>query len=497
MDTLENIKSKISETKGATRDKYAVCRVGATKLLDAYKSLADAQANATFRRTAKTLSALSSAQREYDITKREYFSLYLLYTDLTDAVSALYDEALSMADDRQNRRLIAEEAKFEDQINRDKDNLTAYLAEVRGLDTDLAEFLKRNSFEYTTPDRIPQDEQLKEDIPVADSKTTAERIAASSAPTPEYREEKKRPSATYYKEVRERPAADGYYRQGAPMYYPPYYYDPYRPIPPERAPEFEIAPVSIDISEIVEDAVNTAMEKFKEALAASISDVSVAAPTSAASSDTVMLEEKIVEEALSVTDKLIAITEKLRTLSESMTELGVSYMNIANRQKDALELEEKINEMQKTLSKEIKGVQVHQKVLMQDQGAINEQQAVLAEHQKSAVETQKLIFESQSGMADMQKAVIDTQNALEESMREVVRTQKEIIGAQQALINSGAKAIEAQRELTAKQSEMSAMQKEAMSKQKQLMRMQRSAFAKDKAKEEKKDSVAECEEPNE
>ena len=220
MDTLENIRSKISEAKTATRKKYAVCLVAATKLLDAYKSLADAQASAAFKRTAKVLSALSSAQREYDIARREYFSLYLLYSDLSEATLALYDEALSVADDRQNKKLLSEESKFEDQVNSEKDALSASLAEVRGLDTDLTEFLKRNQSEYTRPEKMIEDEQLKEDIPVAENETLKKQ-EAMGAPASEYKEEKKRPSATYYKEVPKR-AAEGYYPQGAPMYYPPY-----------------------------------------------------------------------------------------------------------------------------------------------------------------------------------------------------------------------------------------------------------------------------------
>lgn len=255
-----------------------------------------------------------------------------------------------------------------------------------------------------------------------------------------------------------------------------------------------IAPMSIDISSIVEEAVSAAMEKFKAAFAKKADSFIAQMPvvsgeranSNAPSGAVAEIEEKVLEDEKVIIGKLSALTENLKTLSNEITELGAAYMQLANKQQDAAEMQRKINDMQRAVSREIQGVQANQKVINQDQAALSGEQAFVLESEKANLENQKLLNASQESVAEMQKTVIETQSAIEESMREVMNSQKDIIALQQTVINGNAKNIELQRALAEKQSEVTNLQKTVMSEHKQLARSQRAVNNKNKQKSAEK-----------
>lgn len=333
-----------------------------------------------------------------------------------------------------------------------------------------------------------------------------EGVVIEDAPKAEPKEEEEMIEKNTY-EAKEAPAQEStpayaYPPQGA-AYPPPAYAQPayapaygyphpaYQPAPYpgygyDTAPK--VAPVSIDVSAIVEKAIAATMDKFSEALDKRIAtymenyelNLPVQSGKTYGAGEIAAVEGTILEDEQFLLDKLTAMMENLKALTAQVAELSAAYAEISSKSADANELQKQTNEMQRRTLREQQGIQVSQRVISQDQIAVAQTQTALAEQQKAVQERQQAITEAQASMEETQRIVAENQATLEESMKTVMQSQKDIIAAQQALMNGNAKNAEAQAEMAARQAETLAVQKEALAAQKQVLRDQKSTLDKQK-----------------
>ena len=302
--------------------------------------------------------------------------------------------------------------------------------------------------------------------------------------------------------------------------------------PAPEAPQPKVAPVTIDVSNIVDKAVADTMKKFTAVLEKKIEEyvasivlpdpvvvqpvivepapapVVEAAPVVApvevtetvvvsktrGAEEIAALEEKILEDEQFVIDKLTAMLAKVQELADSMAAASEKYYDIASKQSATNDLQKQTNDMQRHTYREQQGIQVSQRVVGQDQAAVASDQIILAEEQKAMVERQAAVNESQLNVIDTQAVVIETQVTIEEAMKSVMQAQKDIIRTQQTIINNNNKTVTANAELADKQAEVLALQKEALANQKQMLREQKAAV-KEEAPRKKRAPKAPVEEP--
>lgn len=438
----EALRKRIEAGKFTAKDKYAVCKVAARRLVSAHTALVEAEESRDIKNNTKSIAKYARAESVFNAAKKEYISFVKLYDSLVEEVLSLYDELIASESAKGAKRARLEAEKFESRESYLRDCLSEIVKEIDGL-------------------------EAEEELPVA------------KKPEPEQKKQRTEPiSQQPNEEIHDIHVPPQHHTTyGMPYYMPNEMYRPYAP------QGVNIAPASIDISAIVEDAVASAMEKFKKAFNKRAEEFIEAQPIGedvSASAETevpgavLLMEEEVAENEKAVVEKLSALIENLKVLSLEMTELGAAYMQLANTQKDAVDAQRKVNDMQRHISRDIQGVQANQKVINQDQAAVSAEQAAVIEQQKANVENQKLLEGAQLEITEMQKSLLEAQKALEESVREVIASQKSIISGQQSVIASNAKNIELQRELTEKQTEVSALQKSAIAEHKQLARSLRS-----------------------
>ncbi len=282
-----------------------------------------------------------------------------------------------------------------------------------------------------------------------------------------------------------KPAETGYpqYPQGQPVYYPapPFYHDPYA-----ARQSVSISPVSINVNEIVEEAVRSTMDKFIAALNERIAEYlnenpkpqnaqngnpsneeasqnnngALAESKAAAAVETVIGEQKFVAQ------KLGELMNDLKAVMDNVNALSSDCMSITDKQKEASELNRALADSQRSLLRELQGVQVKQKLVVGEQEALIEEQTVAVEHQK-------IVTENQKALAEEQKAAIEGANEALAAQKAISEALKEIANAQKQLILQSEKNAELQKELTLKQQELIAKEKETISLHKQIMRAQR------------------------
>jgi hypothetical protein len=252
-----------------------------------------------------------------------------------------------------------------------------------------------------------------------------------------------------------------------------------------------VAPVTIDVTPIVERAIAATIQKLsvgmERKIAEYISGLNIPkAPATAAvvncgdvndavknAGANVELGKQVLEEEKYIFDKLTAMCEQLKGLLVGIADMSAAYMEIAAKQKEISELQKQTNDMQRHTMREQQGVQVNQRLVNKDQVELVAEQTLLVENQKAAIEKQQVVTEAQNSLAETQKAVIETQGALETAMKTVMQSQKDIIVTQQTIIAGNAKNSEAQKALIARQEEITLAQKEAATAQKQALKEQK------------------------
>ena len=276
---------------------------------------------------------------------------------------------------------------------------------------------------------------------------------------------------------------------------------PIRPVAGATVASVNVAPVTIDISTYVERAISATMERLsvgmEKRITAYVDSLVIPAPAPVAISTTPVTPADVAADT-AATDAFMATTrannelmthlleeqthiyEKLRTmisnvqgLVDGMTDLSAAYLSLAEKEREAIEIQKQVNDMQRHTAREQQGVKVNQKMIAEEQIAISAEQSLLADRQKATMDRQSTLLESQRSMEETQKALVETHHALEEAMRAVMQAQKEIIATQQSIINGNAKNVDAQKLLMEKQAEITALQKEALAAQRQLQKEQK------------------------
>ena len=444
-------------------------------------------------KTAKALAAAESAYERkdteknavrYDDANDSYLAAVDVYKDsgarigrLVEVVRKRYLELADLLDEAKADKVLEEFERYNDSV--------------------MARILKIQETTETV-DAYEPDEEEEDNIPMA----IPEIPVSNGVPAPQAA-----PAPAPAAPAAQAPAyaAPAYpYPQYVPMPMPmpyPYSAPSAQPAPAQEAAQTpKIAPVSIDVSPMLEKALEATMNKFVAAFDKKIEEfiaehpvnipvsatpaTPVAVPAGDGSygvSEIAALEGLILDDEQALINKLTAMIENLKVLASGMAELSALCAEISEKQNTANDLQKQTNDMQRQTLRDQKGIQVGQRVVAQDQAAIAHDQTLLQEQQKTLQENQQALVEAQQAMEETQRLVSQNQTTLEEAMKDAMQVQKDMIATQQAIIVGNAKNVEAQNDVAEKQSATLALQKEALTAQRQIYRDQKATLDKQKA----------------
>lgn len=425
--------SNIKNAKNNVSVSFKECRRAADKLIAAHSTYATAKDNYELKPKARNLRRVERAKDNFDDAISEYrLRLDFLNKHNDEAVRLFeeYSEMLQKTSPRASARASDKAQKYIIDFEERRAQLNDSLAEI------------------PLPEEKAQNEREENPSSFGFESTS---VGVSES-------EKKRVQP-------EEPKPQSVFRE----------YEEYRP-------QIRFAPVSLDISDKVERAVDFTIQKLTEALEEKIGAwAKTAIPTpptvepSAISASS--MSDSDVQAAVERTGALAvgvsALMSKLDAMAAELSRINENYQQIEAKIREITEVQKQTNDMQRSTAREAQGVQVNQKVINQEQNEVAHEQALLQQMQKGATEQQKILTEAQMQMQESHKAALESQATLEESMKAVLRTQRDIINTQQSVVAASGKCIESQKELTALQTEAQNMQKEASSAQRQLIREQR------------------------
>ncbi|MBQ8719406.1 MAG: hypothetical protein IJY65_00020 [Clostridia bacterium] len=427
--------SNIKNDKNNVNVSFKECRRAAEKLISAYSAYATAKENYDIKPKARNLRRVENAKDNFD-----------------DAVSA-YRLKLDFLN-KHNAEVVARYEEYSEMLSRTSPRAASKVADKA----------QRYTFEYE--EKRAQLNDMLAEIPLPEEKVKPE--------------EEKRESSYGFESTSvgvgapEQPSAPKTEVKPQSVFRE---YEEYRP-------QIRFAPVSLDISDKVERAVDFAIQKLTEALEEKIGEYAKGLNLPALESKACEGEkvaqpmadsdvQAVIEKTGALAEGVSALMARLDAMAADLSRISDSYQQIENKLREINEAQKQTNDMQRSTAREAQGVQVNQRLINQEQNDIAHEQALLREMQKGASEKQKILTEAQAQLLDSQKTVLETQATLEESMKTVMRTQRDIINTQQSIVAGNAKSIESQKELTALQTEAQNMQKEAASVQRQLIRDQR------------------------
>ena len=275
-----------------------------------------------------------------------------------------------------------------------------------------------------------------------------------------------------------------------------------------------INPVILDVSSIVDNAIETTMAKLNLHMEKKLSEyfnnlnlptatgattvvkevVKEVAPVAVSSETTlanVELEGEILTKEQEIYAKLKAMSEEIAAMLQSLEALTESQSALSGKQKDLNGMQKQTNDTLRRIMRDQQGIQVSLRVVNQDQAEVNAQQAAVVESQKLVVEQQQALADAQNGMIETQSAVIATQSGLNDAMKAVMQAQKEILHTQSKIAQGNAKAQEAGKVLLEKQAEFTELQKNALANQRQAMKDYKDATGEGKPARAKKAKQAE------
>ena len=447
---LEALREALNEDKKSVADELEYYKSVAKDIKKAKKKVEAAERAYEKKSSGKNANKLEDAKEELSAAISVFKESEAQIKTLIDAVQGDYAEIADLYNGKKADKVM--------------DGFEKYSGQVSARMIEIQSFAESDEYLETNVEDI-------EPMPVPEIPVSAPAAAPTTAP--------EQPAA--------QPAAPAY---GAPGYqYPPYI--PVMPMPgyyPQQNAEPNIAPVSIDVSPIIEKALEATMDKFVAALDKKIDErldgrqINLPAGSGATygSGEIASLEGLILNDEQAIIDKLTDMIENLKTLSAAMNELGTLCADIAVKQSTANEMQKQTNDMQRQTLREQKGIQVGQRVVGQDQAAITVEQASLQEQQKATLETQKTLVDGQKALEETARLVAENQAAIDAAMKSAVAAQKEIITAQQAINAGNAKTLDVQSDVAEKQNATLVLQKEALAAQRQLLRDQKAALEKQK-----------------
>ncbi len=450
--TVSQMLNMIENAKSASLKKFEVCSYAARKLVEAYNAYV--QFDMKKRDNAKDADTLEKMKTAYLKALKEYNDLYAEYNDSVEKVRSNYLFMLKkLSGTRDESRIELSLRDYESYAQKQKEKLLRVVKDKCGLFRE-------------------SKDKVSESMRYGDINSRAYESEAMS-------------DRRYYDDDRQKTKYGEYINNEQSS--------------PSREPlrnnqRVDIEPVRIDISAIVQRAVEDALDKFgvllerksqqllSEYTAKESQKVSERTEENGASSSqtqeselesSIKMAESVVSEQSNLIEKIKENMQTLDALSRCMIDIGAKLMELSNKQTDSLEMQKNISDMQRTLAREIAGLQVKQRLINKEQGDVYEEQAVVIEHQKSNIERQRILSQSQAGVADMQKTVNESHLLIEESMKELMNSQKQIVTAQQQIMLANRKNMDMQNSLIAKQEEIQALQKEAFSSNKKLLRSQK------------------------
>ena len=458
----DNIRERLDLAREAVEGRLAVSKVAARKLIEANLALIEAEEYRDAKGNSKAAARHELAECSYNECLKDFISFFKAYEAELERALLVYDEVVVASDARAAKRIRAEAEKFETQQSYMRESVWDSLDSIAGLAEAYNSYSAvRNEKQDEVTDFVERELESVELF--REEKAAVEQNFEEPAKKEELTK-KEEPVAQETPRNTEAPCGpQGYAPYGA---YNPYY-------PPQQS--VSIAPATIDISPIIEEAVAAALNKFKSVFEKRADELAEAESAAIITTDKIVKSESEIAEAeAAIAAKLAEIMGGLKTLVDELAVVSESCEKLIETEKEVAERQRRVNDMQRTLVREMQGVQANQKVITGEQSALTEAQATLAELQAANAENNKLILSAEGEVADMQKSLLAAQSAIGESVREVVNSHKSIIAAEQAIISANAKNIEHQRELAEKQSELATIQKNALAEQKALARKVRS-----------------------
>ena len=457
------LREKLNEDKKHVSDELGYYKSIGKDVKKAKKRVESAQAAYERRESVKNMSKLDDANGDLAAAINSFNESEEQIKALLDTVEAGYADIAAVYHGRKSDRLM-------DSFEKYKSAVYSRMIDIQA-ETETDSYFESDEEEEVSPMAIPE-------IPVINgtpNPAAAPQQAAPAYATPAYQ-----------------------YPQYIPVPMPmPYSYAPQQPQQPQQPAHEEnktpnIAPVSIDVSPMLEKALEATMQKFVAAFDKKIEKfvnehpVNIPATgaivgSSYASGEIASLEGAVLEDEQAIVEKLTAVMETLKVLSETVEALSNRCAELAAKQASANEMMKQTNDMQRQTSREQKGIQVTQRVINQDQAAVTAEQAALQEQQKGLLEGQQALVEGQQAMLEAQRLVAENQNAIDEALKAAAAAQKDLLSAQQAINAGNAKALDAQNDLAEKQNATLALQKEALAAQRQMLRDQKNMVEKQKA----------------
>ena len=451
------LRETLNEDKKRVSDELTYLKSVAKDVKKAQRRVESAQAAYDKRESAKNASRLDDANDELTSALNSLGESEAQINQLLETVKSDYSEIASIYHGRKSGRVMD---AFENYNN----TVLNRIIDIKA-DTETDSYSMSDEEEEVTTMAIPE-------IPVANSTPVPQ--AAPQQVAPAY-------------------AAPAYqYPQYIPVPMPmPYSYPPQQPAPEAKEQTPNIAPVSIDVSPMLEKALEATMQKFVAAFdkrierfvnehPVNIPATSAPASVSYASGEIATLEGAIVEDEQAIIDKLTTVMETLKALSETVEALSARCAELAEKQNAVNDMMKQTNDMQRQTSREQKGIQVTQRVINQDQAVVIQEQTALADAQKGLLESQQALVEGQQAMVEAQKLVAENQAAIDEALKVAIAAQKEVLAVQKEINAGNAKNLDTQNDVAEKQNATLALQKEALAAQRQMLRDQKNMVEKQK-----------------
>ena len=227
----------------------------------------------------------------------------------------------------------------------------------------------------------------------------------------------------------------------------------------------DIAPMTIDVTHIVESAINSAIERLNEGLTKRIDEYVESLQLVAKPSDEAKSEESVASnDELGAEDQLKSVCAEALGMVSELASLAEALKEIAEKEKEISELQKQINDIQRQTARDQEGVKVNQKLISKEQADVSAEQSTLLEEQKRIAEIQKSISEEQSTIGDTFSDIAQRGRELADKQRALVR-ESEALGANADKI-------------VAKQSEVYSLQKETLQTSRKLQRDQKQLLGK-------------------
>ncbi len=244
-----------------------------------------------------------------------------------------------------------------------------------------------------------------------------------------------------------------------------------------------VAPVTIDITPIVERAIDSFIERLDIGLARRLEEYTGALELPRVSENTVNivpvpattapdggavteLGAELLEEEEHIAEKLRTMCSSISTLLDELTSLSSAYHDISLKCRELAEIQRTLNDMQRHTAREMKGVQVNQKL-------VADEQAELIAAETLVVESQRELIERERAVADMQKELTALAAENADAVRAAIERERELTELNGQLVLQSKKLHDAADQALSRQSELYLEQKEALSRTKKLAREQK------------------------